>query len=99
MRDEKVYYQQNFSVGQFLFVNIGVGLIVEKGETAEQVLAEAKKRVHDYFKSDNPHLFDAEQQPLQTTQTEKPIRTIEDDILSCTTLEGANGLRGYKMIA
>jgi len=43
MKVEKIYYQANFPLQKFIFENIGVTVIVEKGDDAKEVLKAAKR--------------------------------------------------------
>lgn len=48
MTIEKIYYQRNFRIGEFLYENIGIGIQVNEGEDALQALDEAKRLCHEY---------------------------------------------------
>ena len=43
MQIERVYFQKNFQVGDFLYEHIGVGLILEAGESATEARETARQ--------------------------------------------------------
>jgi hypothetical protein len=101
MRIEKIYYQRNFPIGQFLFETIGIGIIVNEGEDPQQALDEAKKLACEYNTANNPHL--AETQPsepttLPTLKVEREQiegKSVAEQIATVTELKV---LEGYKLL-
>lgn len=55
MNIEKVFYQRNFRIGDFIYESIGIGIQVDEGEDAKQALDEAKRLCHEYH---NQHIID-----------------------------------------
>jgi len=97
LKMEKTYYQQNFGIGQFLFVTLGAGAFIDKGQTEEEVWNELKLRTHEHFQKGNFFLpqentVTIAQQPepsiLPEIQVEKPIgRSMVEMINSCDELK------------
>ena len=55
MKPEKIYYQKNFPVAQFIFETIGMGITLEQGDDPEDALNEAKRLVQEYhYKNQQP---------------------------------------------
>lgn len=94
---EKVYYQRNFRIGDFLYENIGVGIILQPGEDAKQALDEAKRLSLEYH---NEHLQNElahqETPSIQTEKVETDYQTVIDEIYKCETI---TELKGWQKIS
>jgi len=102
MNVEKIYYQRNFPIGQFLFETIGIGITINGNEDAQHALDEAKRLVCEYNEKNNPHLQNDSPQPpeppiLPTLNIDRPIGM--DEILEgIKAAADATALNGYKLL-
>lgn len=48
MKVEKVYYQRNFPISQFIFETIGIGATIDSDDEYEECLNDLKKKVNEY---------------------------------------------------
>jgi hypothetical protein len=102
MKIDRIYYQRNFPIGQFLFETIGISIAVNEGEDAEQALDEAKRLVCEYNEKHNPHLQQAdaplppEPAQLPVLQVDRPpVDMILDGIMNA---KDGSDLSGYKLL-
>lgn len=102
MTIERIYYQRNFRIGEFLYENIGIGIAINEGEDAKQALDQAKDLVEKYhWENVNKDLEHQQQEPLRDIQVVKSTpeeqRTADliADILMCPTLAE---LESYKLL-
>lgn len=88
MKVEKIFYQKLFPTGPYSNEKIGVEVIVEPGETAEDCLTAAKNTVSEWHKQHNPDLYteQAEIRPEKPLPEDKRIAVLIRDIQSCTEL-------------
>ncbi len=100
MKITSINYQKTFNLGNYQSERVGCEIQLDEGDSASGLLDTARSIVENWHQVNNPQLY-GEQPPENpaTVPTEKPVRTVLDDIMACTTLEGANGLKGYKMLA
>jgi hypothetical protein len=104
MNVEKIYYQRNFPIGQFLFETIGIGITINGNEDAQHALDEAKRLVCEYNEKNNPHLQSDISSPLPPEPKELPTLNIDRPIGRDEILEGikaaadATDLNGYKLL-
>ena len=100
---ERIFYQRNFRISEFLYETIGAGILLEQGQDAKQALSECKALVNEYHNENM--IISIEHQEiyipddkLPDIQVEKEIReqTLEEQIMSC---EEIKVLESYKFIA
>ena len=89
MQIERVYYQANYRRGDFLYENIGIGVLINEGEDAKQALDQAKSLCDEY------HLANLPKEQPQPINEEKIIQSPKESaeigviaaINSCTELK------------
>lgn len=74
MQIEKVYFQKNFQVGDFLYEHIGVGVILEAGESAKEALETAMQFVKEQHFEKHKEMY--EQMGTKTTLTDSEGKTV-----------------------
>lgn len=90
MHIDRVYFQRNFRIGEFLYENIGIGIAINEGEDAKLALDEAKELVNQYhWENVNKSLEHQQEEPLRDIQVQKPPagHSLEEQIRACTTIK------------
>ena len=90
---EKVYYQRNFRISEFIYETIGAGIILDVGQEAKQALDECKALVNQYHNENmatslehqEPHIPEHLLPEIQVKDNGLSHgSTLEDHINSCT---------------
>jgi hypothetical protein len=97
MKVDKIYYQRNFPIGEFMYAHYGVGISIDDGESIEDAYAEAKKIIRSQYENDNPHIVWSEAPVPATVIEEKSSKgTLEDQIMGSKDI---NELNTWKLIS
>lgn len=102
----KIYYQRNFPIGQFLYEHIGIELIVEQGKTVDETIKEARELVFENHKKNNPQVEYSEID-IPITKLVSPVnekdtkpKTQEEKIIDdIATVTDPKVLDGYQFIS
>lgn len=101
MKLDKIFYQRNFPIGQFLFETIGLGATIDEGDNQEQCLDELKRQVIEYHEKNMP-VIDDTQTGMYVKQISEPTAKLSakeqiiNDIGTCSEIKV---LESYRLIA
>ena len=100
---QRIFYQRNFRISEFLYETIGAGILLEQGQDAKEALNECKALVNEYHNENMIISLEHQERyipddKLPEIQVEKEIReqTLEEQMASCTEIKV---LESYKFIA
>ncbi len=100
MKYDKIFYQRLFPTGPYSNEKLGIELIIEPGETAEQGLTAAKMIIEKWHRDHHPELYvdhpAPEIQPEKSQAPDKRTNSLIDDIRSCKELKV---LESYRILA
>jgi len=78
MKATKIYFQKNFSVGQFQNEHYGIEIELEQQDIVEDAFKEARNICFQQFKKDNPQITWNEQQQERDVSIMKTIRHLNN---------------------